>query len=305
MEGILFAVIAAFAGFFSYFFYKRKQGPASEAGDKPTPPRPRPDDTTPPASEEDEPLFPPSDEEDEPLLPPSDEEDEPLLPPSDEEEPVTDEPVDNDTPAEEDKPQEGNGTDSPTEEEALPTPPLITRSDWGAQEADGPLSSLEGYEFIVIHHSATNFSETDGKKNVRKLQSMHIDGRGWVDIGYHFLVDASGNVYQGRAYFEDRPLADKPELAMGAHVGGQNSGKIGICLIGCFEAEESGCSRPDTISSTEMEKLAEFCAFLSKTYEIPVDNIKGHRDFKATACPGSNAYKQLGELRKKVKALLS
>jgi hypothetical protein len=301
MEGILFAIIAVFAGFFSFFFYKRKQGSGSgtSTSNKPPVKPPKPEDSSPSIGDEEE-------EEEDPLLPPADEDDEPLLPPADEDEPVTDEPVEEeDRPAEEEEPEEGGGTQPPAEEEKPVAPPLITRADWGAQEPDGPLSSLEGYEFIVIHHSATNFSETDGKKNVRRIQSMHMDGRGWVDIGYHFLVDADGTIYQGRAFLEDRPLADKPELAMGAHVGGQNSGKIGICLVGCFEAEESGCSRPDTISSTEMEKLAEFCAFLSKTYEIPADNIKGHRDFKATACPGSNAYGQLEELRKKVKALLS
>jgi len=196
---------------------------------------------------------------------------------------------------------DGGGT---TETENVPE--IIYRSEWGAKDFSGNVEKLGGYKDLVIHHSVTSAAKnkTEGLARVKEIQDIHMDDRKWSDLGYHFLVDSSGNIYQGRRFYEeDKELSEKPELAKGSHVEAQNTGKVGICLIGCYDENECANNKDD-ISKASLDAVVELCTFFCKNYNISSDNIKGHKDYKATACPGTKFYAKLSEIKESVKSKL-
>lgn len=122
------------------------------------------------------------------------------------------------------------------------------------------LQKRSATEFIVLHHAAAS------KASATTIHNWHLQ-RGWIGIGYHFYVRKDGSIYRGR-----------PEDTIGAHTEGYNSRSIGICAEGNFEVE----TMPDAQKRAIIELLRE----LKKRY--PNAQIKRHKDFAATACPGKN-----------------
>ena len=129
---------------------------------------------------------------------------------------------------------------------------------------------------ITVHHSAKDSKEmgtpTSGNvaEHIKDIQTFHMRGRSWGDIGYHFLIDPTGRIWQGR-------LLDW----QGAHAQGSNNvGNIGICLIGDFNHE-----RPDPRALEALERLVDA---LSERHQIARDHVYGHRRFAATECPGDS-----------------
>lgn len=183
---------------------------------------------------------------------------------------------------------------------SVEAPTLVTRSKWDAKPYNGRSSGMSSYEYIVIHYSAGDLAaDLDaGKRRVREIQVYHQTK--WSDIGYHFLIDSVGNVYQGRPFIDDKPLASVPKLALGAHVKKQNSGKIGICLLGCFHPayDERPCF--DEIPTTMMDATVGLASFLCQAYKMDSERIRGHRDFLSTSCPGDILYAQLPSIRNRV-----
>ncbi len=182
-------------------------------------------------------------------------------------------------------------------------PPLITRSEWDAEPFIGtpvPLADPT-YNYMTFHHAA-GFSATsreEGIAQVKAIQDLHQNVRGWSDIGYQFVVDRGGRLYQGRPFLDaSTTLAELPALARGAHVGGFNTGNIGICLLGCYHPPE-GFFCSESITPEAYDTYVESFAFLGTNYGIDPGLIRGHRDFSSTACPGDNNYSLLcsGPLR--------
>ncbi len=187
-------------------------------------------------------------------------------------------------------------------------PALITRADWGASPFRGSPVDLARptIDFLTFHHAA-GFSATsreDGIRQVKAIQDFHQNIRGWSDIGYQFAIDRSGRLYQGRPFLDaSTSLAQVPRLALGAHVGGHNTGNIGTVLLGCYHPPEgSFCEEVPTPEALATYKT--LFAFLSERYHVAPTLIRGHRDFSATACPGDNNYVRLPQLRTDVARLL-
>jgi N-acetylmuramoyl-L-alanine amidase len=178
-------------------------------------------------------------------------------------------------------------------------PPVITRFQWGARPFQGELRGLGTVRQIVVHHAAGYGAATrqEGARQVAALQKLHQGPMcNCPDIGYHFLVDAGGHVYQGRPYFRGEQLADRPQFALGNHVLNVDSHKLGICLLGCFHAEGGECS--DTPTPEALDALEALLAFLCSAYAVRPSDILTHRDFVAsTTCPGEKLYVALGQLR--------
>ena len=93
-------------------------------------------------------------------------------------------------------------------------------------------------------------------------------------------------------------LLDRPRFAIGAHVGNANTGKVGICLLGCFSGE-GDCD--DELTDVMIDSLSRLSTFLCRAYGIDPDKILGHRDFKPTKCPGAKVYERLEEVRAAVR----
>ena len=102
------------------------------------------------------------------------------------------------------------------------------------------------------------------------MQKSHMESKSprWGDIGYHFLIDPAGHVFQGRDL-----------VWQGAHAEGDNNiQNIGICLIGNFDEEQP--------SKAALESLRKLLDSLRKTYSIAKSAVLGHQDLKSTRCPG-------------------
>lgn len=131
---------------------------------------------------------------------------------------------------------------------------------------------------IVIHHSGNH----DTKE---KIKQLHIEEYGWDDIGCHYMISREGYILDGR-----------PVHQIGAHVKGFNQDSIGIDFLGNFDID-----KPTDSQSLAMLK---FIKALMKKYNIPIENIKAHKDFPGVkkSCPGKNFNIQ--EFKEKLKQIL-
>ncbi len=165
---------------------------------------------------------------------------------------------------------------------SMPKKPIImTREEWGANKPRCSFKEQPYYNMITIHHTATSNTYSDSYDIIKNIQKYHQQEKGWCDIGYNFLIDKEGRIFEGR-----------PLWAIGAHVANHNVGNIGISLIGNFEKEAP--------SSKSIEALIELISWLVYKYNIPIGSIKGHRDFSNTLCPGKHLYRLIPLIKRKV-----
>ncbi len=167
-------------------------------------------------------------------------------------------------------------------------PPIVTRTEWGANAQIGAYIPHDPFR-LTQHHTAGGRVATlsEGIAEMQFIQDFHQNGRGWQDIGYHFCIDDSGRIYQG-----------VPTDFRGTHVGGNNTGNVGISYMGNLHI--SG----ESPTAAAIDRLKDIWSWLSFTYNVTPDSLFGHRDYNATACPGDNLYSQLPALRNGVRQQL-
>ncbi|MHB2026485.1 MAG: peptidoglycan recognition protein family protein [Elusimicrobiota bacterium] len=177
-------------------------------------------------------------------------------------------------------------TSSETAPQNIPEPvlpPLIhARREWHAKPSKNPYIP-QTPERITIHHTAGPQTMTlkDTLQEVRFIQDFQQNGRGWDDIGYHFLIDGAGNIIEGR-----------PVNVVGSHVKGHNVDNVGIAMMGYFTPPVN-----DHLTRAQLNSLVDLVRYLSLRYKIPVSKVRGHRDYEATQCPGNNVYDLLPQIR--------
>jgi hypothetical protein len=193
-------------------------------------------------------------------------------------------------------------------------PRVVTRAEWGADESLGTkVRSFASIRKVVVHHTAT--SGADPMADIRGIQRYHTTTNGWDDIGYNFLIDRAGVVYEGRwartyAPGEVHTGEDvRGRGVVGAHAAGYNTGSVGIALLGTYAGA--------AVSEATIRSLAQTIAWKCGPREIDphgrdpfvrvgdgttvvFDNIAGHRDLDSTGCPGSSMYARMPELRDRV-----
>ena len=159
----------------------------------------------------------------------------------------------------------------------------VPRASWGAKNLLPNHDRMSRPFRITVHHTAepANTHGIDaGKREMRDLQRMHQQGNGWADLGYHFLIDQAGRIYEGR-----------PISAQGAHAGNSdlNRGNIGICLIGNFVSQPERGSEyalAQAPTSAQLQKLDALVDGLQARYGIADNQVWAHSHLKETACPG-------------------
>lgn len=166
-------------------------------------------------------------------------------------------------------------------------PDIQPRSAWGALAAAKPYEPMIP-ERISVHHAETPrpMTRETAISEIKAIQRFHQGGRGWIDIAYHFIIDGTGQVWEGR-----------PLTVVGAHVKEKNNGNVGIVLLGDFRS--TGKQKPN---AAQLESLIALSRWLSAAYAIPAGRIQGHRDQEQTSCPGDNLYARLDGVRKAVAA---
>lgn len=211
----------------------------------------------------------------------------------------------------------------PAARAAVAQPAVITRAGWGANEsyrfnADGTQKWIPAFypvQKLVVHHTAGKNADPDPAATIRSIYYYHAITQGWGDIGYNFLVDESGRVYEGR-YSRPYAAGESPtgEDANGngvtaAHVQGYNSGTVGIALLGTLTNVDATAAARDAVERMLAWKADRhgIDALGSSLYTNPVNgtqrtfaNIAGHRDLAATECPGGSFYSTLPALRQAV-----
>jgi hypothetical protein len=170
-------------------------------------------------------------------------------------------------------------------------PEIVPRAAWGAKPANGALMSKQSPHAIVVHHTSSrrqpklslekklqglqNFSQSPGKVGSR-------DKPAWGDLPYHFYIDVSGRIGEGR----DLSFSGDTNTDYDA------GDKIQIVVEGNFEREEP--------SAGQRESLTRLVVWLAAEHGIAADKIDGHNDFAATDCPGKTLKAMLPELRNRV-----
>jgi len=151
------------------------------------------------------------------------------------------------------------------------------RSAWNARAADrGNIEAMGTIRRLTIHHSAMYFRDTRPgtcAAQIQRIQRDHMENRGYGDIGYHFLIDPSGRIWQGR------------DLRwQGAHASGSNNvGNVGVCLLGNFVRGRQG-QGPTAAQVSAMRLLTSTVA---QRFGFGADEVYCHSYFKATDCPGA------------------
>ncbi|MDP9019764.1 MAG: N-acetylmuramoyl-L-alanine amidase [Actinomycetota bacterium] len=193
-------------------------------------------------------------------------------------------------------------------------PPIITRAQWGADESwrtvapgcDGSPDYAGTLRNAIVHHTASSntYSKSDAAAAIRGIYYFHTNTNKWCDIGYNFIVDRYGQVFEGRAGGIDRAV-------IGAHAGGFNTGSTGVALLGSFQETNPPAEAYSSLVSLLAWKLSvhEVSAQGTVTVtsggstrypagtQVTLSTISGHRDVSNTVCPGDLSYGRLSELR--------
>jgi hypothetical protein len=187
-------------------------------------------------------------------------------------------------------------------------PAIITRAQWHAPESlrRAPPSYADGVHVAIVHHTAgsNSYSASQSASIVRAIMLYHVQANGWNDIGYNFLVDKYGQVFEGRYGGMTRPV-------IGAHAMGFNAGSVGVALLGNYtSAAVTPAAKAALISLLAWRLDLSHVDPLSRVVRISAGNpryppgtavtlnaIGAHRDTYPTSCPGTSLYRQLPSIR--------
>jgi putative cell wall-binding protein len=191
-------------------------------------------------------------------------------------------------------------------------PPIVTRAQWGADESirrDDP--SYGKVQFAVLHHTvnANDYSAAEAPALIRGIYTYHVKTNGWDDIGYNFLVDRFGTIYEGRYGGIDKPV-------IGAHAEGFNTYSFGVSMLGTFTSVSPSAAMVDAVESlmtwrldvAHVDPLGKATVVSKGSGKYPagtsvtLNGIIGHRDVGTTSCPGDLGYATLAAIRSAVGA---
>jgi hypothetical protein len=189
-----------------------------------------------------------------------------------------------------------------------PVPELVSRAGWGANEAivKGPPEYSSDVQVLFVHHTAgTNgYRCADSAAIVRAIEAYHVKSNHWDDIGYNFLVDKCGTLFEGRGGGVDRPV-------LGAHTLGFNRRSSAIAVLGNYTGRGVPARVRRVIAQVAAYKIGAYggapagrVALVSTGSDryaegsrAMLNRISGHRDTGRTECPGDTLYAQLGAIR--------
>ncbi|KAJ8317122.1 hypothetical protein KUTeg_005026 [Tegillarca granosa] len=154
---------------------------------------------------------------------------------------------------------------------------VISRDSWGARRPSSILPISTPVPLFFIHHTAghTCFETNQCIQALKGIQNYHIDSRGYNDIGYSFLIGQDGNVYEGRGW-----------NSQGAHTKNHNDHSFAASFMGNFMSH-----LPVQKALDAAQALIE-CG-VAKGYIEGDYSLYGHRDVKATSCPGDSLYNHI------------
>jgi flagellar hook assembly protein FlgD len=193
-------------------------------------------------------------------------------------------------------------------------PAIVMRKDWKADESivKGSPAYASRLSFSVVHHTAgsNSYTAAESAAIVRAIQRYHVVGNGWNDIGYNFLVDKYGQIFEGRK-------GGVAKNVIGAHAGGFNTGSAGVALLGTYGSanapaaarraiEELLAWRLD-VAHVDPTSLVDAVSYGNERFKAGVKvrlrAVSGHRDTGYTSCPGDRLYGDLGTIASNAAAI--
>lgn len=195
---------------------------------------------------------------------------------------------------------ESAATDPLRQTAMIPRPPVITRTEWGCPDGQGtsrPPVSYTTVTHLIVHHTASDNRSSDWAAVVRAIWNFHFYDRGYIDIGYNYLIDPDGVIYEGRSGGDN---------VQGAHFSGVNGGTMGVALLGTFTSVAPTAKALESLRrllawKSDQRELTTYLATPHAASGRPLAVIAGHRDGPgATECPGEILSGQLPRLRAEV-----
>lgn len=187
-------------------------------------------------------------------------------------------------------------------------PVIITRAQWGAAPQSCTPSTAPKLVGAVVHHTAgsnTYATVAQAMQQIRNDQRYHMVSRGWCDLGYNFVVDKWGNIYEGRG-------GSLTKAVVGVHAGGFNTGTLGVSMLGTYTASPSTATQR-AVAQIIGWRLGAYGVDPSGTMSyytgggenskipsgttVTLPRVLGHRDVSYTACPGDGGYRSLAAVR--------
>ena len=190
--------------------------------------------------------------------------------------------------------------------QAAAAPAIADRGAWGARAPRRPSGVAPSLKMAFVHHTTgpNNYSAGDVPRMIRAMQAYHMSANGWDDIGYNFLVDRFGRMWEGRA-------GSKQRAVIGAHTRGFNTASTGVAVLGTFTRASPtpasvdgvarvvgwmlGSNRVDPAGQATMTSAGSDKYRAGRSVRFPA--VAGHRDGTSTACPGQRLYDRLPEIR--------
>jgi len=176
---------------------------------------------------------------------------------------------------------------TPSPSRAPGAPDVMPRSAWSSrQPIVSRLNPMNGIRAITVHHEGMPrptlcTAPRDVISELRMVQASHIERMSAGDIGYHFIIDRSGRVWEGR-----------PLSYQGAHVKDHNYHNIGVMVMGNFDIQF-----PTTEQKVSVDQVV---AWLMKRYGVPKQAVYTHRELTSTACPGRHLQPHIDAFRRTV-----
>ena len=177
-------------------------------------------------------------------------------------------------------------------------PPVSRRKAWGARPPAQETWTAKSLRLAVVHHTGSGESSTYAAADVpamlRAVQAYHIDANGWSDMGYNFVVDRFGRIWEGRE-------GGIESLTVGAHALGMNTGSLGVVILGDYTAVQPSSESLDSVERLLAWKLfrhgadpAQTATLLPRANSlfpaytpVTLPRIVGHQDVSLTGCPGN------------------
>jgi len=196
-------------------------------------------------------------------------------------------------------------------------PPIIARQTWAQGMAAPKIAPEYGaVRMAFVHHTENpnGYAPSEVPAMLRAIYAFHRYVNGWNDIGYNFVLDLYGRIFEARAGGIDEPV-------VGAHAGGYNLVSTGVAVLGSFMAVPISAAARGALEALLAWKLslhgvpaegsvtvrvnpagASYSRFAANA-RVPLPRIAGHRDGDSTDCPGNVLYRELPEIRKRVRRL--
>ncbi|WP_229833970.1 N-acetylmuramoyl-L-alanine amidase [Streptomyces xantholiticus] len=197
----------------------------------------------------------------------------------------------------------------------VPQPPVVTRAQWGADESlnnEGPIYLPDGrIKAVFVHHTTdADYDCAESAAIVRAIHVYHVKTNGWRDLGYNFLVDKCGTIFEGRQGGIDQPV-------QGAHTYGFNAESTSVSVIGDYTDVAASNAALTATARMAAYKLGQYGGDPAGTTTLVAgatqtnyhgqkftagqaytfNQISGHRDGFNTQCPGMKLYPQLPSIR--------